>query len=674
MKKRIISLILTACFMLSLVIVLPNDALYTDASAALNYSGGTRNSATFIIDPGHGGGDPGAVNGSRHEADDVLKLSIAVAKLIDNYSSYSCALTRTTDVTQSLATKCSIANSGSFTYFLSIHRNAGGGTGIETYYHSNRSSTSSSAKLATAVNNALNGVGCWKNRGVKTAALYVCGNTNFTAALTEVGFIDTAADNTTFDKYFDANAKAIANGLLSMVGSSVNVNTVSAPTVTVASTVAHNTTLAVSWGAVTNATSYQYTVTTYAGEPSATSAKTVVSTTTTTGTSFTVPAQSSGKYMKIKVTAVGSQNSASATKTVLMGPYEAYPTTMQYIPVGSINGSQWTTGGSTIWTSSQTSAFTAVYWDVFVCSPNSDGTYTVNTVYRSSQSKSVTVTGTNIIFAIHEQETNYTYANAIVAGDKLTFKGVYIDNATIRGSGYVLVNGGVSLSVTAPNVTCPTEVEVGNTASVSWATVPNATSYNYKVVLNDGTIVTEATGVTAKSFTIPAVKAGTSMTVTVTAVGAIDSKTTTKTVALKVTAPQDITSSNTNVQKVDSSKAFRGFDERSTAESILASFNEDSKFLVVYDTAGNTVESTGMVATGYTVNVVVNGSVTVSYELVVTGDVTGDGVVSSSDYVAEAKALKSELSLTGAYALALDYNCDNTVSSLDIIALAAHIS
>lgn len=672
MTKRVISLVLSLCFILSLTAILPNNVIFTNADAAYSYSGATRNTAVFIIDPGHGGTDPGACSGTRHEADDVLNLSIAVAKLIDQSGS-TCSLTRVTDVTQSLSTKVSIANSGSFTYFLSIHRNAGGGKGIETYYYSGLSSTSTSAKLATSVQNAMVAVGCWTNRGVKTASYYVTRYTNMASALTEVGFIDTATDNTIFDNYFDANAKAIANGLLAMVGKSVvDAKTVVAPTVTVASTVAHNATLAVSWAAVTNATSYTYSVTTYAGEPSATSATTVVASTSTTGTSFTVPAQSSGKYMKITVKAVGPNNTASTTKTVLMGPYEAYPTTVQYIPVAEINGST-SASNSTIWTSSNTSTFSAVYWRGFMCSPNSDGTYTVNTIYEYKESKSVTVSGTNILFIIHSSYTNYAYAEEIVVGDKLTLCGIYLDSNTIRGNGYILVNGGKALTVTAPTVSCPTEIEIGSPGTVTWAAVANATSYNYKVVLNDGTVITEATGVTEKTFTIPAVNAGTSLTVTVTAVGPVNSMTTTKTIALKTTAPQDITSAKDEIVKVASSQAFRGFAEKSTAETVLNSFEEDNSFLVIYNAEGTEISSGEVVATGYTVNVIVNGEVTVTYSLVVTGDVTGDGIVSSADYVAESKALKSELTLDGAYALALDYNADQTVSSLDIIALAQHM-
>ena len=671
-KNKIVSIVLTLCLILAATAVFPMGNLSITADAAYNYSGGTRNSATFILDPGHGGSDPGACSLGREEAADVLDLSIRVAKLIDASGS-SCSLTRVTDATQSLATKVSIANSGSFTYFLSIHRNAGGGRGVETYYYSGLSASSTGAKLATSVQNSVIGTGLWTNRGVKTASFYVIKNTSMAAALVEMGFIDTASDNTIFVNNINTHAKAIANGLLAMVGKSVSEpKTVVAPSISAASVVAHNATLSVSWGAVTNATSYKYSVTTYEGEPSATSAKTVVGTTSTTGTSFTVPAQSSGKYMKVQVTAVGPNNSASATKTVLMGPYEAYPKTVQYIPVADINGST-AVSNSTIWTSSKGSTFSAVYWRAFLCSPNSDGTYTVNTIYEYNTSKSATVSGTNILFAIHSSYTNYSYAADIVAGDKLSLCGIYLDSNTIRGSGYILVNGGKPLTVTAPTVSCPTQIYHGDTGSVSWTAVTNATSYNYKVVHNNGTVVAEANGVTERSFTIPAVADGSSLTVTVTAVGPANSMTTTKNITLKSKAPQDITSSKSEIVKDETSKAFRGFSEKTTASSILDSFKEDNSFLVVYNAEGKEVSSTDIVCTGYTVNVINNGTVTVTYSLVVTGDVNGDGMASSLDYVTVSQALKKQIVLKGAYALALDFDNDKNVSSLDLIALSQYL-
>lgn len=204
------------------IIVVPADNVFIKADAANSVTGGTLNSATFIIDPGHGGSDPGACLGSRTEASDVLNLSIRVAQLIIA-SGESCALTRTSDVTQELATKTSIANAGSFSYFVSIHRNAGGGVGIESYYHSNLSSSSTAAQLCTKIHNSMVNAGVWtKNRGVKTANYYVLRCTNMPATLLEVGFIDSTVDNAIFDASFETIAVSIANGMLSMVGKSVS--------------------------------------------------------------------------------------------------------------------------------------------------------------------------------------------------------------------------------------------------------------------------------------------------------------------------------------------------------------------------------------------------------------------------------------------------------------------
>ncbi|MBR6593673.1 MAG: dockerin type I repeat-containing protein [Clostridia bacterium] len=220
------------------------------------------------------------------------------------------------------------------------------------------------------------------------------------------------------------------------------------PVVTAPTTVEHGATLTASWAAVNKATSYSYKAEVYQGEMSATTATTVASG-TTTGTSFTVPAQSSGKYMKISVTATDGSNSKTGTATVMMGPWVgSYPTTVEYIPVADVNGTQ-SASNSTIWNSSKGTTFGMTWWRAFLCSPNADGTYTVNTIYENGAEKSVSVTGKNVLWAIHSAYANYEYCTDIVVGDKLTFKGVYIDKATVRGSGYVLVNGGVPIGPTS---------------------------------------------------------------------------------------------------------------------------------------------------------------------------------------------------------------------------------
>lgn len=452
--------------------------------------------------------------------------------------------------------------------------------------------------------------------------------------------------------------------------------TVSAPSVTVSSAAAYGASTSVSWAAVTNATSYKYKVVSYKGEMSATSATTLVSETSTTGTSFSFTTPASGKYCKVTVTAVGPDNSASTTKNVMIGPWEARPTTMQYIPVNDINGDQWTTGGSTVWTSSIGKAFTAVWWTAALCTANSDGSYTVSSVYAAGgSSKNISVSGTNILVATHSSEAGHQYTAALKVGDKITLRGVYLDTSTIRGSGYALVNGGVPLTVTAPTVTAPASVQYGTTASVSWSAVKNATSYNYTVT-NGSTTVLNVTGATATSFTIPAQTTGTSLTVSVTAVGPADSKTTTKTISLVSPVPTDITTNKKGIAKKTqgSMTAFTGYGVGSTASEVIASFDQDSSFLQLRDKSGNVVANDAIVSTGYTINVVNNNSVSVSYTIVIKGDVIADGSLSSSDYVAVMTAISGLTTLGNAETLAADVSADDQISSTDYIMIMTRLA
>ena len=143
--------------------------------------------------------------------------------------------------------------------------------------------------------------------------------------------------------------------------------TVATPSITAPSTLAYGATANVSWAADPQATSYSYTVSAYPGEVSVGNAKTVASG-SGTATSFTVPAQTTGKYLKVTVTATGSTNSASSSAIIMLGNSVSYPSELQYIPVVDLNGGV-NTSSSTIWTASKGSAFSAVYWDAFLCSP-----------------------------------------------------------------------------------------------------------------------------------------------------------------------------------------------------------------------------------------------------------------------------------------------------------------
>ncbi len=90
-----------------------------------------------IIDPGHGGKDPGAVNKSIREKDIVLAIGLKLGKLInENYPDVKIVYTRSTDVFIPLIERSRIANKHKADLFISIHANSGGAPstrGTETF-------------------------------------------------------------------------------------------------------------------------------------------------------------------------------------------------------------------------------------------------------------------------------------------------------------------------------------------------------------------------------------------------------------------------------------------------------------------------------------------------------------------------------------------------------------
>ncbi len=168
---------------------------------------------TIAIDPGHGGSDPGAVYNGRQEKDDVLRLALAVGSLLTQ-DGYNVVYTRTTDVYDSPTEKARIANNSGADYFVSFHRNsspyANTYSGIETLVYND---SGIKAELARNINEEVSSVG-FADLGVKERPnLAVLRRTQMPAVLIEAGFLNTDADNQTFDNNFDEIAKAIARGI-----------------------------------------------------------------------------------------------------------------------------------------------------------------------------------------------------------------------------------------------------------------------------------------------------------------------------------------------------------------------------------------------------------------------------------------------------------------------------
>ena len=157
----------------------------------------------IFLDAGHGGKDSGATKGSRHEADDVLKVVKKVGKkLKEKYSNVVVGYSRTSDIYESPSKKADDGNSFDADYFFSFHRNAynGNAKGWETEY---KSHSTVKDGVMSDLNKRMKKIG-FSIRGDKQRDnLVVLNQTSMPALLFEIGFIDNTGDNKIFDSKFD---------------------------------------------------------------------------------------------------------------------------------------------------------------------------------------------------------------------------------------------------------------------------------------------------------------------------------------------------------------------------------------------------------------------------------------------------------------------------------------
>jgi N-acetylmuramoyl-L-alanine amidase len=105
----------------------------------------------IVIDPGHGGHDPGVLGKGLNEATLVLDVALRLEKLLQKEPGVEVVLTRRTDVYVPLEERTEIANRQSADLFLSIHANASrnaAAKGIETFFLSFASSPEAEAVAA----------------------------------------------------------------------------------------------------------------------------------------------------------------------------------------------------------------------------------------------------------------------------------------------------------------------------------------------------------------------------------------------------------------------------------------------------------------------------------------------------------------------------------------------
>ncbi len=86
----------------------------------------------IVIDPGHGGADPGAIGGKNfYEKDVVLKASLKLRDVLKASGKYKVIMTRQTDVLVDHEERIRIAREASADLFISIHADSAGNDGVK---------------------------------------------------------------------------------------------------------------------------------------------------------------------------------------------------------------------------------------------------------------------------------------------------------------------------------------------------------------------------------------------------------------------------------------------------------------------------------------------------------------------------------------------------------------
>ncbi|GAA3772437.1 hypothetical protein GCM10022225_69780 [Plantactinospora mayteni] len=150
----------------------------------------------IYLDPGHGGTDAGAVGNGLQEKALTLDIALRTRTVLESSWDVSIRMSRTTDITRSLSYRSSDANSWGANIFVSIHINAGGGTGFESYIYPTAGAATQRLQddVHAAVLSNMRTLGSITDRGQKTANFQVLRETAMSAMLTENLFIDRAAD------------------------------------------------------------------------------------------------------------------------------------------------------------------------------------------------------------------------------------------------------------------------------------------------------------------------------------------------------------------------------------------------------------------------------------------------------------------------------------------------
>ena len=174
-----------------------------------------------MVDPGHGGKDPGAMpkfSGQMAEKVIVLDVSNRVKRLLSERGA-RIVMTRTSDRFLSLQERANIAERHRADLFISIHadsakRKNASGAGVHIYTRASAQSQKAALKMVSAFKKA--GIKC---RGIYRNNYHVLREHSRPAMLLECGFLTNPGDarNLNSAGYRAQIAAAIANGIIDYV-------------------------------------------------------------------------------------------------------------------------------------------------------------------------------------------------------------------------------------------------------------------------------------------------------------------------------------------------------------------------------------------------------------------------------------------------------------------------
>lgn len=196
---------------------------YIKGNGKYRVNGGIKDKV-IVIDPGHGGTDPGAIGaGGTQEKNITMPISML---LKDNLikAGAKVYMTRTTDVDVAgayasdraeLQGRVNVAEKYNADIFISIHINSAVNrslSGLSCYYHPK---TSHDARLAKAIQTKLVSNFKMNDLGIREANFYVNKRSSMPSTLLELGFISNSSDeNNLKSKWFQEKAaKVICDGI-----------------------------------------------------------------------------------------------------------------------------------------------------------------------------------------------------------------------------------------------------------------------------------------------------------------------------------------------------------------------------------------------------------------------------------------------------------------------------